>query len=60
MIEFRESSTLSPAGAGTPGRLHQPPASIDDRQLGHLAGDRREAHDYGCSLKVFRAEVVKR
>jgi hypothetical protein len=55
----RETPTSWRLAEGSEGRVHQPPAAVDDRQLGDLAATGVTLHDYGCSLKVFRAEVVK-
>ena len=44
---------------GSEGRVPLAAAAVDDGELADLAVTGVHLHDYGCSLKVFRAEVVK-
>ena len=41
------------------GQVPHPPRALDDRQQAHLPVTGVQLHDYGCTLKAFRREVVK-
>ena len=44
---------------GSQGRVPVAAAAVDDGERADLGVTGVHLHDYGCSLKAFRAEIVK-